>query len=155
LENKREGPLDFVQRWLNVQETDPNKMFMRKIFIGAGQNIGAGSDTTSASLSAIFYYLCQNSEVMKKLRLELAKAKEKGELSDLAKYQEAAKLPYLQAVIKEGMRLHPVASFPMPRVVPKGGATLVGRHFREGDVVGIIPISIDEITALAVRMTAG
>jgi cytochrome P450 len=128
LEDKREGPLDFVQRWLNVQETDPDKMSMREIFIRAGQNIGAGSDTTSTTLSAIFYYLCQNPEVMTKLRLELAEAKEKGELSDLVRYQEAVKLPYLQAVIKEGMRLHPVASFPIPRVVPKGGATLVGRH---------------------------
>jgi cytochrome P450 len=139
LEDKREGPLDFVQRWLNVQESDPDKMSMREIFIGAGQNIGAGSDTTSATFSAIFYYLCQNPELMKKLRLELAEAKEKGELSNLAKYQEAAKLPYLQAVIKEGMRLHPVAAFPIPRVIPKGGATLVGRHFREGDVIGINP----------------
>jgi hypothetical protein len=76
---------------------------------------------------------------MKKLRLELAEAKEKGGLSDLVKYQEAAKLPYLQVVIKEGMRLHSIASFTIPRVVPEGGTTLVGRHFRAGDVVGINP----------------
>ncbi len=46
-------------------------------------------------------------------------------------FQEAQKLPYLQAVIKEGLRLHPATGLPMVRVVPKGGATLAGRFFPE------------------------
>jgi hypothetical protein len=65
---------------LNVQEINPDKMSMREILIGAGQNIGAGSGTTSASLSAIFYSLCQNPDIMRKLRPGSAEAKEEGGL---------------------------------------------------------------------------
>jgi cytochrome P450 len=138
-EINNDGPLSFVQRWLNVEEHDSDKMSMREIMIGAGQNIGAGSDTTAASMSAIVFHLCKNPDVLSKLREEMDEAREKGELSEIVKYQEAVRLPYLQAVIKEALRLQPVASFPLPRMVPKGGAVLSGRHFPEGTTVGINP----------------
>lgn len=139
LEGKQDGPLDFVQRWLNVQENNPEKMSMREIQIGAGQNIGAGADTTGSTLTVILYYLCQNPEVVLKLREEIAEARKRGELSDTIKYQEAIKLPYLQAVIKEGMRIFPIIAMPLPRVVPKGGAIIAGHYFPGGNVVGINP----------------
>lgn len=41
-------------------------------------------------------------------------------------------LPYLQAVLKEAMRLHPSTGFTMARVVPKGGTVLLGHSLPEG-----------------------
>jgi cytochrome P450 len=41
-------------------------------------------------------------------------------------------MPYLQAVIKEGLRLHPAGGLPLSRVVPKGGATIARHFFPEG-----------------------
>jgi cytochrome P450 len=41
-------------------------------------------------------------------------------------------MPYLQAVIKEALRLHPAAALPLERVVPEGGATITGSFFPEG-----------------------
>lgn len=38
-------------------------------------------------------------------------------------------MPYLQAVIKEGLRLHPAGSLPLSRVVPEKGATISGHYF--------------------------
>ena len=40
-------------------------------------------------------------------------------------------MPYLQACIKEGLRMHPATGLPLARVVPKGGATICGRYFPE------------------------
>lgn len=40
-------------------------------------------------------------------------------------------MPYLQACIKEGLRMHPATGLPMGRVVPKGGATIANVYFPE------------------------
>lgn len=41
-------------------------------------------------------------------------------------------MPYLQACIKEGLRMHPATGLPLARVVPNGGTTICGRYFPEG-----------------------
>jgi cytochrome P450 len=46
-------------------------------------------------------------------------------------FKEAQNLPYLQAVIKEALRLHPASGLPLGRVVPKGGAEIAGYYFPE------------------------
>jgi cytochrome P450 len=45
------------------------------------------------------------------------------------------KIPYLQMVIEEGLRLHPGIQTGLPRYVPKGGRTLAGYFIPEGTVV--------------------
>lgn len=55
-----------------------------------------------------------------------------GEISESLTFSDTQKMPYLQAVIKEGIRLHPAAGLPMQRVVPKGGVKLAGQFFPEG-----------------------
>ena len=46
-------------------------------------------------------------------------------------------LPYLNAVINEGMRLFSVSSIGLPRKVPPGGMTLLGHEFKEGTIVSV------------------
>lgn len=41
-------------------------------------------------------------------------------------------MEYLQASIKEALRLHPATGLPLARVVPEGGATLSGTYFPAG-----------------------
>lgn len=55
-----------------------------------------------------------------------------GEVSESLTFNDTQKMPYLQAVIKEGIRLHPAAGLPLQRVVPKGGVKLAGQFFPEG-----------------------
>ena len=52
-------------------------------------------------------------------------------VSDPITFKEAQDLPYLQAVIKEGLRVFPATGLPMWRVVPKGGVTICGQYFPE------------------------
>lgn len=131
-----QGPSDFIAKFLRVQQEDPAKMSDRDIRLALGANIGAGSDTTSISLSAILYHLCKNPTTMSKLREELDDGHKNGLISDPITFQEAQSLPYLQAVIKEGLRIHPATGFTMPRIVPKGGKEIVGRQFPEGVRIG-------------------
>jgi cytochrome P450 len=44
----------------------------------------------------------------------------------------ALRMPYLQAVIKEALRMHPATGLPLGRVVPKGGSVIAGKYFAEG-----------------------
>jgi cytochrome P450 len=98
----------------------------------------AGSDTTSAAVAAIFYYLMRTPHAYKKLMDEIDEATKDGRLSAPAvKYSEAAKLPYLDACCKEGMRMHPSVGLTMPRHVPAGGCSIAGRWVSGGMRVGV------------------
>lgn len=103
----------------------------------------AGSDTTVIALRAIFHPLMCNPDIYKKLMEEIDDATEEGRLSKPnVQFAEATKLPYLTAVIKEGMRLHPSVGMTMPRHVPVGGATFAGHFIPEGYRVGMNPAVI-------------
>ncbi|EPQ53108.1 cytochrome P450 [Gloeophyllum trabeum ATCC 11539] len=60
-------------------------------------------DTTSSALSRMLYLLALNPDVQAKLRQEVREARAKGELD----YDVLDKLPYLDAVCRETLRLHP------------------------------------------------
>ena len=102
-------------------------------------NIFAGSDTTAASLRAIFYYLCRNPEAHRKLLAEIDDAERKGELSNPVTFAEAQNLRYFQAVIKEALRMHPAVGLLLERIVPRGGAEIKGVWLPEGTVIGMNP----------------
>jgi cytochrome P450 len=83
----------------------------------------AAVDTTATVMTYIMYELSCHPEWQDKLRSELLAAKldDKGyEVSELYK------LPILNAVIDETLRLHPPAIAGMPRITPPEGATIDG-----------------------------
>ncbi|KAK0361528.1 hypothetical protein LTR94_022995 [Friedmanniomyces endolithicus] len=110
-----------------------------ELLSNAVSNIFAGSDTTAASLRAIFYYLCRNTEAHKKLLAEIDEADREGELSDPVTFAESQNLRYFQAVIKEALRMHPAVGLLLERLVPAGGAEVAGFHLPEGTVIGMNP----------------
>lgn len=105
----------------------------------AVSNIFAGSDTTAASLRAIFYYLCRTPSAHKKVLTELDEAVRAGRLSNPVTFAEAQELKYFQAVVKEALRMHPAVGLLLERVVPRGGAEVGGVWLAGGTVVGINP----------------
>ncbi|KAJ4310724.1 hypothetical protein N0V94_008298, partial [Neodidymelliopsis sp. IMI 364377] len=103
-------------------------------------NVGAVSDTTSISLTAITFYLAKEKSAYAKLRAEISDAVQRREIDDsLITLEQAQKLPYLQMVIKEGLRMHPATGLPMWRIVPEEGATIAGQYFPHKTIVGINP----------------
>ncbi|KAF2455785.1 cytochrome P450 [Lineolata rhizophorae] len=137
IEGKPTSNDDFLGRILAMHQEAPDKFSMENVFTVCLTNIGAGSDTTSVSLSAILHNLIVCPDSMRKLRAEIDEKARSAEISNPVTYQESLKLPYLQAVIKEGLRMHPATGLPLGRVVPQGGATIAGSYFPEGTVVGI------------------
>ncbi|KAI6749277.1 hypothetical protein HG530_015116 [Fusarium avenaceum] len=106
----------------------------------ASTNIFAGSDTTAISLRSMFYYLCRNPRCYDKLRNEVDCMETEGKLSNIVTFAEAQKLPYLQACMKEAMRMHPAVGQLLERVVPdEGWEVKPGVHLPSGTIVGINP----------------
>ncbi|KAL0765072.1 hypothetical protein CaCOL14_012331 [Colletotrichum acutatum] len=100
-------------------------------------NLLAGSDTTGIALRALFYYVLRDKRVYDILQKEIDEAQAKGELSPVVTFGESQKLEYLQACIKESMRMHPGVSYPLERIVPKTGAEISGFHLPAGTIVGM------------------
>jgi cytochrome P450 len=99
----------------------------------------AGSDTTAIALRATLYYLMKNPEKMTKLLKEISDADAADQLSNPVQDKEARALPYLNAVEKEAMRMHPSVGLLMERHVPAGGRIICGEHIPAGTIVGINP----------------
>ncbi|KDR76158.1 hypothetical protein GALMADRAFT_210825 [Galerina marginata CBS 339.88] len=69
----------------------------------------AGTDTTSAALSRTLHLLALHKDVQQKAREEVRKARKEGGGQDIS-YDVLVSLPYLDAICKETLRLHPPVS---------------------------------------------
>ena len=78
--------------------------------------LGAGTDTTASTLAYTTYHLLSNPTILKKLRDELISAIP--DPQDMPPLNKLEALPYLTAVVQEGIRLHPGASIRQERVAP-------------------------------------
>lgn len=87
----------------------------------------AGSDTTSTALTVILWHLLANPETLRKLTSEVC---EKFKSAEEIKYQDLRSLPYLHAVIEEGLRICPPNPGLIPRVVVdrSPGNLVIGKH---------------------------
>ncbi|KAK0270305.1 hypothetical protein LTR54_017022 [Friedmanniomyces endolithicus] len=130
---------DILSKLRATQKEKPLEMDENAVASMATSNIFAGSDTTAISTRAIIYYLLKNPQCKNKLIEEIDECRAQGKLSDPAKLSEAEKMPYLQAVMYEALRLHPAVGMSLPREVPIGGATIAGQYLPAGSVVGANP----------------
>ena len=102
-------------------------------------NVFAGSDTTAISLRSMFYYLCKTPASYEKLIAEIDALDAEGKLSDPIAFGESNQMPYLQACMREAMRLHPAVGMLLERFVPAGGVTIAGKYLSAGTIVGANP----------------
>lgn len=126
----REMRSDFITQLLARYEE--GKLDEIDVFNSMGANIAAGSDTIAISLSSFFYYVMQSENMVRELRNEIDEATLGKDISEPITYSEARQMPFLQACIKEALRLHPATGYPLLREIPKGGAQVAGRFFPEG-----------------------
>ncbi|RMZ91624.1 hypothetical protein DV736_g1128, partial [Chaetothyriales sp. CBS 134916] len=127
---------DLMQKFLDGQTKHPDLVSQDEILGIIMSTIGAGADTTAGTLTYTLYLLCQCPDALKKLQVELQDGLAQGTLSYPPRWVEVNNLPYLGAVLKESMRLMPIAAWGLDRIVPEGGATIGGTFIPGGTVVG-------------------
>jgi cytochrome P450 len=125
-----------LDKYLKLKQSYPDIIDDNQIVNYLMLNILAGGDTTSSNMRAVVYYLSKNASAYSKLTAELDEAN----LSLPAKWKDIQSLHYLDAVIREAMRINPATAMILERVVPKSGFTLPdGRFVPGGTNIGINP----------------
>ncbi|KAF2997664.1 hypothetical protein E8E13_005689 [Curvularia kusanoi] len=97
------------------------------LFQEAFEQILAGSDTTAAAIRIILLFVITNPRVYAKLRGEIDAAVADGVAPNPPSVIPDARvraLPYLSAVVREGLRVHPPVVNLFSRVAPDGGDTV-------------------------------
>lgn len=137
LEEQSDSIVNFTEKMMDAHEKDPAKVSEYHVFMMGMSNIIAGSDTTSISLSAVMYHLIRNPQCLKRLRDEISQLTIEGVIEEKITFKQSQDMSYLQAVIKEALRLHPATGLPLWRVAPKAGVEISGHFFPQGTVVGV------------------
>ncbi|KAI5926270.1 cytochrome P450 [Camillea tinctor] len=115
-----------------LDEWVKNGMSRRECELEFSIQMVAGIDTSTTALRAIMLYTLTTPNVYAKLRDEITDGIREGRISKPITNEEAKKLPYLQAVIHEGLRMVPPVIMGFPKRVPAGGDTIGGQFVPGG-----------------------
>jgi len=128
--------VDLLSKLQQGRDDEGNLMGTAELTAEALTQLIAGSDTTSNSSCAITYYLARYPRVQEKLQKELDEAL--GASDDtVTTYEQVKRLPYLDAVVNEALRIHSTSGMGLPRVAPEGGLTIDGIHFPQGTILSV------------------
>ncbi|KAL5721863.1 unspecific monooxygenase [Ranunculus cassubicifolius] len=105
------APNDLLNRLLFHTEENGCKLDRTEIKILLKELFIAGTDTSAGTLEWAMTELLRHPDVLTKAKLEL---KEKLEANKPIEESDIARLPYLQAIVKETLRLHPAAPLSVP-----------------------------------------
>ena len=125
---------DFVARILEIQKARPREIADEAVIGYIMTILLAGSDTVSITLRSIIYYLANNPSIQLKLQTEIDALKPDYPVS----WKDVQEMVYLDAVVREALRVHPPTSILLERVVSSSGLTLSnGWKLKQGNIVSM------------------
>ncbi|KAL5408614.1 hypothetical protein PMIN04_011337 [Paraphaeosphaeria minitans] len=128
--------VDLLARLMEGRDESGHPLGREELTAEALTQLIAGSDTTSNTSCALLYHCLRNPEALAKLHTELDHAIP--DASQVPTYAQLKDLPYLDAVIKETLRIHSTSSLGLPRLVPPGpGIRVAHTHFPQGTVLSV------------------
>lgn len=129
---------DYLQRFIDAKSTHPEHVSDDTVCMYIMINILAGADTTAISLQAIVYFVLRNQDAWRRLSDEVRA--HRLDKDEPVAYSTARGMPYLEACVREGMRMNPVVGMTLERYVPEEGLVLPdGSVVPPGIKVGMNP----------------
>ncbi|KAI2631083.1 cytochrome P450 [Hypoxylon sp. NC1633] len=123
---------DFIEGL--IKKKDEWQMDFERLVANSSVLIIAGSETTATLLTGAVFLLTTRPEVLAKLNQEVRSSfKSEDEIT----LTSVGELHYMLACLNEALRRYPPVTGDLPRVTPKGGATIVGKHVPEGTAVTV------------------
>lgn len=123
---------DFLDSLLEL--VSAGKIGRDKVTVILFDVFAAGTDTMAITVEWAMAELLRHPHAMAKVRAEMADIPG-GKGTDTLEEPDAANLPYLQAVVKEVMRLHPVAPLMLPHQAAEDGVEIGGYAVPRGATV--------------------
>ncbi|ETN43942.1 uncharacterized protein HMPREF1541_11073 [Cyphellophora europaea CBS 101466] len=120
--------------WSRILEKGEDRLSRDEQHSNASLFMIAGTETTATLLSGSLYYLSKNPEQMARIKTEL---RDSFQTLDGFGLESLAQCRYMEAVLKETLRLYPPVPVGTQRQVPKGGATIAGHFLPEGANISI------------------
>ncbi|KAL6719944.1 hypothetical protein ACLMJK_001865 [Lecanora helva] len=135
-----------MDQWLQYsQEQYPERVDDSVLWCYALTNVVAGSDTVAIPLRSVLYYVLSDQEKYLRLMQEIDKADIEFPIS----WKDARRLPYLDAVIQEALRIHPPVGLGPERIVGQAGLKLDnGVSFSEGTQVSVNAWAVHRCAAI-------
>ncbi|KAL5340902.1 cytochrome P450 [Aspergillus crustosus] len=125
---------DFI--YYILKQREKYNLHENEIILNSALFIVAGSETTANSLSGLFARLLTDKENMEKLQREIRDAFDSEEEIT---YSNAgpAELPFMNACLEEGLRIHPPVPVGLLRSVPAAGDMIDGHWIPGGTSVSV------------------
>jgi benzoate 4-monooxygenase len=125
---------DFLSFLLNAKDPDTGCPLPEPEIIAESISfLVGGSDTTSTTMTTVVDIVSRSPELQKRLHEELDQTFPGPIPSDwVADFSVVEKLPVLNAVLRETMRIRPTSATGLERVVPEGGRIIAGKFFPAG-----------------------
>lgn len=126
---------DLLDRFMQARQKDPEVFTVPTVMGLTISVIHAGSETTAHTLANLLWDLLENPEIYRRLKSDIRGAG----FSSPPTEAEVKKVPFIEACIKESMRMHNLLTDPIERLVPAQGATICGVWVPGGTVVCMCP----------------
>ncbi|KAJ6564604.1 cytochrome P450 [Mycena capillaripes] len=128
---------DMLEKLITAQNPDGSEYSLQQVKAAVGSILGA--DTTATTMRAMIRFVVGDADIYKKVQKEIDDAVKCGAITFPLSYNDAAKLSYFQACLKETLRLHPPVPWTLARSVGTGGVNIAGHFFAEGTEVSMSP----------------
>lgn len=135
-----EARYDVLSHWFRSLKEHPDRMSLFDVHSAATNAVAAGADTVATGLQSFVYHMIRHPTAWARARAEIDAAG-LGRAGDdgVVAYADAQDLVYLQACIKEALRVFSPAPMTLPRVAPAGGLRIGDRVIPEGTIVSVCP----------------
>ncbi|KAI8631574.1 cytochrome P450 [Xylariaceae sp. FL1651] len=111
---------DNIVRAILASKLPPSEKTFVRVFEDLSTIMGAGIETTASALRLILFHLYSDANMLERLRAELASV-DNIDITDtdsIPQLRALEQLPFLTAVLMEGLRLSPAVATRMARVAP-------------------------------------
>ncbi|GAP90553.1 putative cytochrome P450 [Rosellinia necatrix] len=123
-----------------IRKKDELNLSQQHMTMNATVLVVAGSETTATLLSGATFLLTTHPEVLKKLEQEVRSAFKSDDEITLT---SVGNLSYMLACLNESLRRYPPVVTGLPRLTPKGGATIDDTFVPEGTIVSVYQWAIN------------
>ncbi|KAK8042994.1 hypothetical protein PG994_013477 [Apiospora phragmitis] len=133
-----DGRFDASSHWFRMLKQNPGRMHRHEIDSAAFNAVAAGSDTVSSGIQAFLYYMMRHPNAWRRARQEMQDAGLGGRQGPIS-FADTQGLPYLQACLKEALRIFGPGAMGLARRAPPGGLEIGGQTFPEGTTLSVHP----------------